>query len=179
VNKKINTIAPLRGVPAIALAASFDNSTEKGKGKGKNSEAAAPADASAPAAAKEAKTEAVILGIRSDVKPPENAAKRGVKSKYPFDQLEVGQSIAIKGRKAEGLASTVSSQNRKHLAQKKDENGAPMFEMTEVKNAEGVVTARVPDPSKPIMVATKKFAVYDVDPATDPDKADVRIFRTA
>lgn len=120
----------------------------------------------------------VILGIRSDIPVPEVKSKRGSKSKYDFDKLEVGQSIGVIGRTAKSLNSTINGANRKYSRQKLDSStNEPLFEMIEMKDQAGNVTARVPNKEKPIMEKTREFAAYDADPKTDPDKATARIFR--
>lgn len=147
-----------------------------GNASGATKSAANPAPASgAPAAADEG---VKILAIRSDVAIPEIKSKRGSKSKYDFDKLEVGQSIGVIGRTAKSLNSTINGANRKYSTQKRDAStGEPLFEMTEIKDQNGNVTTRVPNKEKPVTEKTREFAAFDADPATDPDKATARIFR--
>lgn len=99
----------------------------------------------------------------------------GNKTFYNFAALELFKSIAVIGRTAKQLSSTVSSANKadaKHFVTD-DKGKAVMVPTTDdagnvVKGADG----------KPLMTEkTKKFFVVDCDPATDPEGATARIWR--
>ena len=131
----------------------------------------------APAPAAETKDNG-ITGVTTAVPMPEIKNNRGSKSKYPFDQLTaVGMSFGVKGKTAASLASVVSGQNRKNKSEKKDAEGNTVFKTITQTNQDGS-TMEIPDTSKPEMVVNKKFYAADCDPATDPDGASVRIFRS-
>lgn len=97
----------------------------------------------------------------------------GPGEQYPFGTLEVGQSFGVKGRTAKRMASTVYSAMVRFgtVSPKLDKTGAPILTKAIKKSAGG----------KPIMELTKTrvFVVRDVDSKTDPDGADVRIWRIA
>lgn len=121
-----------------------------------------------------------LTKVRTDVVMPPVAArsaKRGIKSVYPFDALEVGQSFGVTNKTFKQLASVVSSQNRKHLVHKTDANGNVITRPVTAKTRDGqtVTTAG----TKPVMVATKRFVCAEVSPKSDPDKASVRVWRVA
>lgn len=117
-----------------------------------------------------------ILSKRSDIPMPSIKSNRGSKSKYDLASLNVGESIGIIGRKAKSLASTISGANRSFAEPKKDANGQIVYKTTETKDANGVVTGRVPT-TEPEKVLTRRFVAIDCDPAKDPEKATVRIWR--
>lgn len=127
------------------------------------------------------KTEPVIIGISSAVKMPENRKenKRGNKSKYVLEKLEIGQSLAIIGMKAENLTSTLSTANRNtkepFVTFKRDGDGVIVHGSKEIKDANGNVTATVK--GEPVVASRRVFFAVDCDPAKDPEKATVRIFR--
>jgi hypothetical protein len=90
----------------------------------------------------------------------------GNKTLYDVASLAVGKSLAIIGRTAKELSTTISSANRNDKltdqVPKKDEAGKVM----------------IGDDKKPIMeTRQRKFFAVDCDPATDPDKATARIWR--
>lgn len=122
------------------------------KGSGKPT----PIAAAAPAATG-------ISAIRSDIAiPPKSSGGRGGATLYPFDKLEIGQSFGVVGKTQKGMASTVSSANKRALEVVKDGAGKAV-----------VVNG------KELTRPTKRFVSGAVDPATDPDKASVRIWRIA
>ena len=138
----------------------------------------APKAPKAPAAAKTKTTKRIapeITTITGDVEMPKKVNKRGSKSPYPFDNLEVGQSFGVTNKTAAGMASIISNQNRKYRAQKTDGRGNTVFETKDLKGADGTVT-QVPT-DKPVMVVGKHFFASDCDPKKDPDGASVRVFR--
>lgn len=141
---------------------------------------AAPADAGskpAPVAVKAAsKSEGTVIGISSAVTLPTRPNKRGQKNKYPFADLAIGQSIAIKGMKAENLASTIATNNRKEEFKvfKKNDAGELVRGIKEIKDATGNVSHV---PGDPIVLSQRVFFAVDCDPKKDPENADVRIFR--
>jgi hypothetical protein len=141
----------------------------------------APKAPAAPVAAKAAKAETTkriapeLTTITSEVELPKKVSKRGSKSLYPFEKLEVGQSFGVTNKTAAGMASIISNQNRKHRAEKQDENGNTVFEMKDLKGADGTVT-QVPT-DKPVMNVDKHFFASNCDPKKDPDGASVRVFR--
>lgn len=128
------------------------------------------------ATAAKTNTPLTILGVSTAVQMPQVASRRGSKSQYDFDAVEVGQSIGVVGRTAKNLQSTVTNANRRYTEDKKDANGQTVYKMIDMKDAAGNVT-RVPDTSKPEKVQTRHFFAHDCDPATDPDKATARIWR--
>lgn len=133
--------------------------------------------ATAAAAKPAAKSEGTVIGISSAVALPSRPNKRGQKNKYPFDKLEIGQSIAIKGMKAENLASTIATNNRKEEFKvfKKNDAGEIVRGFKEIKDAAGNVISTVPGDA--IVLSQRVFFALDCDPKKDPEGADVRIFR--
>lgn len=115
-----------------------------------------------------------ITTITANVPVPEKT-RRGAKSLYPFDELEIGASFGVKNKTASNMASIVSNQNRRAMEVKKDETGAVVYKTKELKGADGTVT-NVPT-DEPEMVETKRFICADVDPKTDPAGASVRVWR--
>ncbi len=103
--------------------------------------------------------------------------RSGNKTYYNFGALEIGKSIAVIGRTAKQLSSTVSSANKidaKHFVT--DDKGKAV--MTPKTGDDGKVIKG--DDGKPVMVEKlKKFFVIDCDPATDPEGATARIWREA
>lgn len=133
---------------------------------------ATPTPVPAPAA-----TAPIITAIRSDiVMPTKKAFQRGGQKTYPFDELAVGQSFGLIGKTAKGIASTVSSANKRNEIQAKNEDGTLKVTVTERKDATGVVVGH---DTTPVMIKGKTFSACNVDPTTDPDKATCRVFRTA
>lgn len=137
------------------------------------------AEPAKPAAAK--KPEPVIIGVSTAVVMPDLSArkngKRGNKVTYDVSALQVGQSLAIKGRKAENLTSTISTANRddKYATFKTDTNGNPLHAVIENRDANGVVVSTTQ--GEKLVASRRVFFAYDCDPKTDPEGADVRIFR--
>lgn len=128
----------------------------------------------APAAAVALPT---VAAPRADVPLPVKTNNRGRASIYDFDSLTVGQSIGVVGKTAKELYPTVNNANRR-FKEAKVVDGATVFKTEEVTDpSTGIKSRKVSD--KPEMVATRKFIVADVDPATDPDNATARIFREA
>lgn len=124
----------------------------------------------------------LIAAPRTDVPLPVKASgTRGAPSPYSeqLSKLEVGQSIGITNKSKKQLSSVVSVHNRRGMVHKTDAAGALLFEMTEMKDANGTKIGETPDTTKPVMIAGKHFVAYDVDPKADPDKATARIFRDA
>jgi len=140
---------------------------------GDNAEAAAP--------------EFVIASAATVPMPtPKRSGARARQTTYPFDKLTIaegaqfGDSFGIKDPKktAKKMASTVNAAGHRYDVAVKDANGNPVLnEGAEIKDANGNVTGRAP--GKPKMQMTRKFAVYDVDPAKDPIGANVRVWRVA
>ena len=116
-----------------------------------------------------------ITAISTAVEMPERANNRGSKSLYPFNDLPVGGSFGVTNKTAAGMASIVSNQNRKHVAEVKDAEGNAVFKTQELKGADGAVTV-VPT-NEVETERTKHFFAQDCDPAKDPDGATVRVFR--
>lgn len=135
------------------------------------------AESASPAVASDAK----FLPIRTDIPMPElKPSTRGGQSIYPFDKLDaptvdkagkiIGMaSFGLIGKTAKSMASTVSSANKRNRTQAKNDDGTPKFDVSTVNGTE-IKT--------PVMVQSKEFKATNVDPAKDPDKATVRIFRT-
>jgi hypothetical protein len=153
---------------SIAFAAA-----EKASGAAKAPNAPTPintpaANASAPnASAPAAPTNTVVTKIRADVPlPPKKSGGRGGQTIYDFDKLEIGQSFGVVGKTIKGMASTVSSANKRFTE--------------EVKDAEGNVVM-IDDPKKPgtkkaVTKQTRKFICGTVTPTED-DPATVRVWR--
>lgn len=119
-----------------------------------------------------------VLGVSSAVTMPEHIAKRrGSQTQFPFAVLEPGQSFGLIGRNAKSMASIVSNQNRAESNQtnKLDANGAPIFKTKTVKDANGAETVIPTTETEKVWI--KEFIAVDVDPATDPEGATVRVFR--
>lgn len=139
--------------------------------------AASTKPAATPAKPVAAKPEITVIGVSSAVAMPVNrAGKRGSKNKYDLTALAVGQSLAIKGRKASNLTSTLSTNNRadEFAVFKRDETGAVVFGTKEVTAPDGTKTTVKGDA---IVLSRRVFFAVDCDPAKDPEGADVRIFR--
>lgn len=122
----------------------------------------------------------IVTSIRTNIPMPEikRAGGRGTRSVYPFDKLNaVGQSFGVKDKAAKQLASIVSNQNKRNAIVVKDEAGNPVKRVVEIDDGNGGKRKQEVDAfeTKP----GKTFKAFDVDPATDPDGASVRVFRTA
>lgn len=119
----------------------------------------------------------IITAIAADVKIPETVAKarRGVKSQYPFHDLEVGQSFGVTNKSLKQMQSVVSAVNRKCMVEKRDANGNVVTKPITAKTPDGqtVTTAGM----QPVMVPSKRFIVAEVDPKKDPAQAPVRVWR--
>lgn len=161
----------------VALAAATDAGVAK-PNAGKPAGDAAPAPIAETAEAKKARESLNVAAIRTDIPIPDRKARRGSTSKYDFDKLQVGQSIGVIGKTARELSSVVGNLNRKFKTEKKDDAGAIVYKMTEIKDANGTVTGHK-NTGKAEMVKTRDYIVEDVDPANDPDKATARVFRVA
>lgn len=123
------------------------------------------------------KSNIVVVGFSSSVTMPTPKSNRGTKERYGHTTLEVGQSIVVKGCTAKSLNGTISVWNRKARVQRIGADGKPAFEQVEMKNADGTVAGTTNDTTKPIMDETKHFFASDCDSKSDPDGADVRIWR--
>lgn len=124
----------------------------------------------------------IISGITLPEQPRRGG--RGTPSVYPFDSLtEVGQFFPVMNKDKRAMSSVVSNQNKKHKVQATDAGGQPLYQMNEMKAADGSTT-QVPDTSKPIMTFNKKFEVREVTPEVakllkgKADGAKVLIVRT-
>jgi hypothetical protein len=127
--------------------------------------------ATAETTAEKSRVVPVFTTIRADIPMPVNKTKRGVRSSYPFADLQVNQSFGITNKTAHSISSIISAQNRKAMVVKKDAEGNIVYKTA--KNAEGaIVSTGVPE-----MVFTVKYQAVDVDPAKDADGATVRVFR--
>lgn len=138
------------------------------------------ATATAPAAnktgPKKDRVAPVVSAVTTDVPMPEFSTNRGSKSLYPFDDLAVGGSFGVANKTLKQMSSIISNQNRKTPGQKRDDNGALMFEQVPVKDANNNVIGH--QPGEPIMLPpVKEFRGADVDAKKDPQKATVRIWR--
>lgn len=117
--------------------------------------AAAPAPASANASP-------TVTKIRADIPPPpKKSGGRGGQTLYDFDKLEIGQSFGVVGKTIKGMASTVSSANKRYTEVVKDTDGN-----------EVVVDG------KKATKQTRKFVCGSVV-ATADDPATVRVWRVA
>lgn len=163
---------------AAVLLAAADAAGSSGAvaGKPAKTETKAPVDAKADASKAKITTE--VVGISTAVAMPERAG-RGSKNKYPFASLEVGQSIVVKGAKAENLGSTLATANRNESFKvfKRDEAGNIVRKHKEIKDANGNVTQTIPNAGEPVKLSQRVFFAVDCDASKDPDGADVRIFR--
>ncbi len=136
--------------------------------------------AATAAKVKKEKPEITVVGVSDAVPmPARKGGKRGNKSVYDLSGLKVGQSLAIIGRKATNLTSTISTNNRadEFATFKLDDAGNKVFVQEPVKDAAGNVVGH--KPGAPIVVSRRVFFTVDCDPSKDPEKADVRIFRDA
>lgn len=137
-----------------------------------------PAATAPVAKAKAEKPVINILGVSDAVPMPANRGnKRGNKAVYDLSGLGVGQSLAIIGRKAANLTSTISTNNRadEYATFKLDEAGNKVLSQVPVKDAAGNTVGHTPGAA--IVVSRRVFFTVDCDPSKDPQKADVRIFR--
>ena len=138
-----------------------------------------PAPAATSTTATRTYEAAKLTAISAAVPIPANAGKsnRGARSLYPFDDLDIGQSFGIQNKTAKQMASTVSGANKRHMVDAKDAEGNIIFKTQTVKQPDGTeVKVATLEPEK---VAGRTFVVMDVDPASDPDKAVARVWRTA
>lgn len=117
-----------------------------------------------------------IAAVRTDVKMPEVASNRGKKSVYGFDDLAVGASIGVLNKTAAQLKVIVYNATKRFKEPEKDAEGKIVYQTTDMKNPTTGEVTKVPT-TKPKLVNTRKFSVFDVDPKTDPDGATARIFR--
>lgn len=122
---------------------------------------------------------ASVTPVTSNVPMPENIGKRANSGRgvYDFDSLEVGQSFGVTNKTAKQIASAVSAANKRFRTNKLDANGAVIYKTQEVKHADGTVTKQ--PTLDPETVPGRVFVSADVDPATDPDGATVRVWRKA
>lgn len=119
--------------------------------------ATVPAVAETTIVAGKVRVAPILTEVTSDVPMPTKRKRGGIASHYNFDVLTaVGQSFGIANKKAAQISAIVSKENRRHMS----------------------VTVDPTDPSKTVKTFSKKFEVFDVDPATDPAGATVRVFRT-
>jgi len=174
---------------AATIGASFANSGKNAKSAEGGTPAAngAPTTETPAADAKAERVEPVITAVRALALPAsaKSGRGRGSVSKYPFDSLtapsknEAGEdvfaSFGVANKTAKQLGSIVTNQNKKFREPKKDANGATVFKMQTLTAADGATT-QVPT-QEPEMVQSRKFQVFDVDPATDEDGASARVFR--
>lgn len=110
---------------------------------------------------KPARVEPALTGI-GKITMPTRVSKRGSETKYPFDSLtEVGTAFGVKNKTAANLTSIVSNANRKAQIDKRDEAGNVVYHTKKLSDGAGGVT-EVPDTSKPVKIATKKFFAFDV-----------------
>lgn len=137
--------------------------------------AAAAAPQATTAAADDANVK--VLGINTTLTMPSRDARRtgGFKSKYGFENMEVGTSIGVVGRSAKTLASTISGANRRFRVEKRDEKGAIVYEQIPLKDATGNVTSYTQGPA--LFEQQRHFFAIDTDPKTDPEGATARIWR--
>lgn len=119
--------------------------------------AAAP---TAPAAA------APKFAIRADVPVPKTSVRTGPGERYPFDQLQVGQSFGVM-KAAKRMQSTLYSAMQRYgtVEPVVDGDGKPVL------NAKGKPKTK--------LLKDRIFVCRNVDPTTDPDKAVARVWRTA
>lgn len=117
---------------------------------------APPAAAATTTVAGKTREVPVITGVRTDIPMPERSSNRGSKSAYNFDGLTaVGMSLGVTNKNRTQINAIVNRENRKHCTETVDPT----------------------NPAKKIKTYSKRFEAFDVDPATDPDKAKVRVFR--
>lgn len=119
-----------------------------------------------------------LLGVNATVAMPATVSKRrGAGSMFPFAELQPGFSFGLIGRTAKSMSAIVSNQNRAkdNQAPKLDTNGQAIFKTKKIKSADGTETT-IPT-LEPETVWIKEFFAADVDPATDPEGATVRVFR--
>lgn len=116
-----------------------------------------------------------ITTIRADIAMPARkpTGGRGSRSSYPFDKLEIGQSFGVKNKTAKQLASIVSAQNKRYT-EIKMKDGKPVMHMAKVPGTDKRIPTETPE-----RIATRKFRAVNVDPASDPDNASVRVYRVA
>ena len=122
-----------------------------------------------------------VTAVSLDIPLPTRSGNaRGSKSLFDFSVLtQVGASIGIFGKTVKQMNSIVrnfntKSDNREAVT---DANGAPTYEMTEIKAADGSVVNRVPDTTKPITRPIVELIVTATDPKKDRDGAPLRVFR--
>lgn len=121
----------------------------------------------------------VFTPITNTIPVPTNA-RRGSKSELAarMEELEVGTSFGLINKTKIQISATVSKINnaKENMRQKLDATGQPVFSAGEpVKDASGVVIGHGAPVAE--MERIKEFQVFTVDPKTDPEKAQTRIFR--
>lgn len=142
-----------------------------------NAAAATETAAAVTAEASKPRINPVLTGISDAVPIPVAKNNRGSKGAYPFDALSIGQSFGVGNRNAKQMASIVSNANKRFLVDKTDENGQVVYKTTKATDGNGgFINVPTKETEK---VATRRFIVLNVDPATDPDEATVRIWREA
>jgi hypothetical protein len=147
----------------------------------------------APAPAPDAKkTAAVVLPSRRLAMPANAIGRRGSPGKYDWDGLAAPvindandptkneyDSFGVKGHNKKSFQSTLHTGNKRYrkVVDKLDENGAVVRKMTDIKDAEGKVVGQAPGEVEKETITEREFIAVDVDPKTDPDGAELRIFR--
>ena len=122
--------------------------------------------------------------LTADVAMPTEAEKqrRTRESKYPFDEMEVGQSfhVAQEGdtNGVTAMGSVIANARKKYAAEAKNEDGS-------VKMREGVRREKQEDGSTktwkenvPVLEFSRDFKAFKAQP-NDPAGAGTRVFRTA
>jgi len=133
-----------------------------------------PATAAAPASNDTPFTSLTKAIPIPDKRP--SSGKRGGKSIYPFEKMEIGESFGVVGKTFKNVNSTVASANKRwakpdKLVDLSNPDGTPKMIDVPVPGQPGVTTpvrARGPE---------RVFFASPVDPKTDPDKAEVRVWR--
>lgn len=167
----------MAAMSGIAFAAADKAGSGAAPGK---SAAPPPPGASAPAA--DAAKAAITTAIRSDIPPPvaKRTGPRAGQSLYDFDKLEINGSFGIKdaSKTAKKFGSTVTAANHRYDTPVLGADGKPTFAKgAEIKDAAGNVTGY--GKGKAIVTTNRKFVCADVDPKTDPDGANLRVWRVA
>jgi len=121
----------------------------------------------------------VFTAIRTDIAMPAST-KRGAKSELAvkMQELTVGASIGLVNKTKNQISSTLSKVNNaaENVRNKVDADGKPVTQNGEaIKDGAGTIVGYN---QVPVIEKVKEFVAYTVDPKTDPDKAQTRIFRT-
>ena len=118
---------------------------------------------------------------RTDIAKPQTASAGGKRRSaiaVAMEAMEINTSIGIKNKTRAQVSTQVSKFNnhKDNLRIVKGEDGSPiMVDGADIKDKDGNTVGKGAPVPKTERI--KEFSLAEVDPATDPDGAQVRIFR--